>query len=530
MRARRVLRKSRISAVRSALLTTPREAAGEPAGRHCQYPERPALPRLGRTSCTGVVPRNSRPAAILAIILISYFMILLDNSVIFTGLPSIRAGLDLSPTGLSWVQDAYTLVFGGLLLLCARAGDIVGRRRLFVIGLGIFGTASLLIGLAPTGGWMIAGRAVQGVGAAIVAPTSLALITAYFEGEARSRAVAWYAATAGIGASLGLLVGGALTDWISWRAAFLVNVPIAVAMIIGARAVLAETPRQRGRFDLVGALCATLGMGGLVFGIIESGEVGWGSARVVGAVVAGLVLLAVLVVTEARAVQPIMPLRLFRSRERSGAYAARMLYMGAMIGFFFFTTQYLQDALGFTPLQAGLGFLPMSLVNFVVALAIPRLRTRVPDAVLLAGGAALTLVGMTWLSRAGIGDAYLTSVALPMVLVGGGQGLAFAPLTTSGIAGVAPRDAGAASGLVNTAHQLGMALGLAVLSAVAAGAGAGLTGPAAVVEHVGAALTAGSVLLAVALLVVLVVLVPAARRPRRQRSTVGERPAVRAAA
>jgi MFS family permease len=307
------------------------------------------------------MPRNSNPAAILAIILISYFMILLDNSVIFTGLPSIRAGLDLSPTGLSWVQDAYTLVFGGLLLLGARAGDIVGRRRLFLIGLAVFGTASLLIGLAPAGWWMIAARALQGIGAAIVAPTSLALITAYFKGEARSRAVAWYAATAGIGASLGPLVGGALTDWISWRAAFLVNVPIAVAMIIGARAVLAETPRQQGRSDVVGALCATMGMGALVFGIIESGVTGWGSARVVVALIVGLTLLAALVVTESRVAQPIMPLRLFRSRERSGAYATRMLYLGAMIGFFFFTTQYLQDALGFTPLQAGLGFLPMSL-------------------------------------------------------------------------------------------------------------------------------------------------------------------------
>src|SRR3954463_13801540 len=441
-------------------------------------------------------------------------MILLDNSVIFTGLPSIRAGLDLSPTALSWVQDAYTLVFGGLLLLGARAGDIVGRRRLFVAGLGIFGAASLLIGLAPAGWWMIAGRAVQGIGAASVAPTSLALITAYFEGEARSRAVAWYAATAGIGASLGLLVGGALTDWISWRAAFLVNVPIAVAVIIGARAVLAETPRQRGRFDVVGALCATLGMGGLVFGIIESGEVGWGAARVVLPVVVGLALLAALVAIESRVEQPIMPLRLFRSRERSGAYATRMLYLGAMIGFFFFTTQFMQDALGFTPLQAGLGFLPMSLVNFAVALVIPRLRARFSDAVLLAGGTAVTLAGMVWLSRAGLGDAYLATVALPMVLVGAGQGLAFAPLTSAGIAGVAPRDAGAASGLVNTAHQLGMALGLAVLSAVALRAGAGLEGPAAVAERVAAALTASSVLLAVALLLVLVLLVPGERGNR----------------
>jgi EmrB/QacA subfamily drug resistance transporter len=460
------------------------------------------------------VPRNSSPAAILTIILVSYFMILLDNSVIFTGLPSIRADLELSPAALSWVQDAYVLVFGGLLLLGARAGDIVGRRRLFVTGLIVFGAASMLIGLAPAGWWLIAARALQGIGAAIVAPTSLALITAYFEGEARSRAVAWYGATAGIGASLGLLAGGALTHWLSWRAAFLVNVPIAIAMVIGARAVLTETPRVRGSFDVVGALCATLGMGALVFGIIESGETEWGSAQVLVAILVGVVLLAALVLNESRAVQPIMPLRLFRSRERSGAYAARMLYLGAMIGFFFFTTQYLQDALGFTPLEAGLGFLPMSLVNFAVALAIPRLGARIPNGVLLAGGTAVTLAGMAWLSRAGVGDAYLSSVALPMVLIGAGQGLAFAPLTNAGIGGVAPADAGAASGLVNTAHQLGTALGLAVLSAVALRAGTGSGGPVAVAEQVRAALTGSSALLALALLVVLVLVVPAGRSDR----------------
>jgi EmrB/QacA subfamily drug resistance transporter len=476
------------------------------------------------------VPRNSRPAAILAIILISYFMILLDNSVVFTGLPSIRTDLDLSVSGLSWVQDAYVLVFGGLLLLGARAGDLVGRRRLFVLGLAVFGAASLLIGLSPAGWWLIAARALQGVGAAIVAPTSLALITASFEGEARSRAVAWYGATAGIGASLGLLVGGALTTWISWRAAFLVNVPIAIAMIIGARAVLIETPRQRGRFDLTGALCATLGMGGLVFGIIESGDAGWGSLRVVVPIVVGLALLAALVVNEAHVAQPIMPLRLFRSRERSGAYAARMLYLGAMIGFFFYTTQYLQDALSFTPLQAGLGFLPMSLVNFAVAMAIPRLGARIPNGVLLAAGTAVTLLGMAWLSRVGVGDAYLSSVALPMVLLGVGQGLAFAPLTNAGIAGVAPADAGAASGLVNTAHQLGTALGLAVLAAVAVRTGAGVSGPAAVTAHVRAALTGSTVMLAVGLVVVLVLIVPTGRSHRRRSAATVDASDVRVAA
>ncbi|MFC9840986.1 MFS transporter [Rhodococcus sp. NPDC127530] len=463
-------------------------------------------------------PTTERSAAILAIVLISYFMVLMDNSVIFTGLPSIRVGLDLSPSSLSWVQDAYTLVFGGLLLLAARVGDIVGRRRLFIIGLAIFGSASLLIGVAPSGAWMIAGRAVQGIGAAIVAPTSLALITTYFEGEARKRAVAWYAASAGIGASLGLLVGGALTQWVSWRAGFLVNVPIAIAMIIGARAVLTHTAARKGRFDVVGALGATFGVGALVFGIIESGEYGWSSTRVIASLAVGVVLLVGLVVNESRVAQPIMPLRLFASRIRSGAYATRLLFLGSMIGFFYFTTQFMQDGLGFTPFQAGLGFLPMTLVNFVVALAIPRLNKNVPNAALLTVGVVVTLIGMTWLSTLGAGDTYLAAVGLPMLLIGAGQGFVFAPLTNAGIAGVQSADAGAASGLLNTAHQLGMALGLGVLVAVSANAGAASSGAEAVADRAGAALTGGSVILAVALVVVLAVIVPAERAQSRSES------------
>ncbi|MDP9829704.1 MFS transporter [Kineosporia succinea] len=466
-----------------------------------------ALPGSGATrQLTG------HPTAILAIILVSYFMILLDNSVIFTGLPSVQAGLRLSTAELSWIQDAYTLVFGGLLLLGARAGDLIGRVRLFVVGLGVFGLASLAIGLSPAGWWMITGRAVQGIGAAVVAPTSLALITSSFEGEARRRAVALYAATAGIGASLGMLVGGAFTAWISWRAAFLINVPIAAAMIVGARAVLTETPRRQGRFDALGAVCATLGIGALVFGFIEAGDAGWSSVRVVTSLTAGVVLLVVLLAHEARAEQPIMPLRLFRSRERSGAYAARVLYLGAMMGFFFFTTQFLQNVYGFSPLQAGLGFLPMTLVNFAVAMAVGRLGPRVSNALLLAAGTTLTLAGVFWLSRAGLGDSYGTAVALPMVLIGAGQGLAFAPLTNAGIAGVRPADAGAASGLVNTAHQLGSALGLAVLVAISAGTGS--SSVAAVTHQFHEAMSGSAAFLALALAVVLVVVVPAARRPR----------------
>ena len=216
--------------------------------------------------------------AILVIICISYFMVILDNSIIFTGLPRIESAMHFSPTGLTWVQDAYTLVFGGLLLLGARAGDIVGRRRMFFLGLVLFGGASFLVGAAPFAWWLIAARAVQGIGAAILAPSSLALLTATFpEGQQRGRAVAAYSAVAGIGASLGLVVGGLLADLVSWRAGFFINVPIGLAVLVAARRYVAETPPRGGRFDLTGALSATLGMSALVFGVIESAGTGWGS-------------------------------------------------------------------------------------------------------------------------------------------------------------------------------------------------------------------------------------------------------------
>jgi MFS family permease len=317
------------------------------------------------------------PAATLAIILVCYFMILLDNSVTFTALPSLKASLDLSAGQLSWVQDAYTLVFGGLLLLGARAGDLLGRRRVFIAGLAVFSVASLLVGVSPADWWAIAARALQGVGAAVVAPSSLSLLTASFpEGRSRSRAVAWYGATAGIGASLGLLIGGALTQWISWRAGFFVNLPIGIVMIALAPLYLPETARSRGRFDLAGALTATAGTGLLVFSIINTTSAGWTAPVTLASIAAGLALLALFTVNERRAAQPILPLRLLASRERAGAYLARFFYLAAMIGFFYFSTQFMQDVLGLSPLQAGLGFLPMTAVNFAVAMSIPRLIRR----------------------------------------------------------------------------------------------------------------------------------------------------------
>ena len=468
------------------------------------------------SSSTRPTASPAHPAAILAIVLVSYFMILLDNSVIFTALPSLQAELHLSAGELSWVQDAYTLVFGGLLLLGARAGDLLGRSRVFVFGLVVFALASLAIGFSPAGWWAIAGRAMQGIGAAIVAPTSLSLLTASFtEGRERTRAIALYGATAGIGASLGLVIGGALAHWISWRAGFFVNVPIGAAMIVLAPRFLVETTRARGRFDVAGAIVATLGVGALVFGIIGSAEAGWTSPLILGSLAAGLVLLVVFVLIEARAAQPIMPLRLFASRRRTGAYVARFLYLGAMIGFFFFTTQLLQEVLGFDPLQAGLGFLPMTVVNFAVAMSIPRLVHRMADSLPLLAGILLTLIGMLWLSRVDVAHGYWLGVALPMVVIGAGQGLAFAPLTSFGIIGAPAADAGAASGLVNTFHQVGTCVGLGIAVAAAATARSGASAGAHVASQVGVALTAGSVLLMLSLIVALVLILPADLVARR---------------
>jgi predicted MFS family arabinose efflux permease len=366
---------------------------------------------------------------------------------------------------------------------------------------------------------LIAARATQGVGAAILAPSTLALLTSNFaEGPDRTRALAYYAAIAGIGASLGLVVGGVVADLLSWRVGFFINVPIGIALIIGARRTLAETQRRPGAFDLAGALSSTLGMTALVYGIVRSATAGWSDPVTIAAVAAGVALLALLVLNEWRAEQPIMPLRLFKSRARAGAYAARVLYLGAMMGFWFFTTQYLQGVIGFSPLQAGAAFLPTTLPNFIAALTVPRLTKLFGNARLLALGLTLTLIGMAWLSRVSADSAYLTGVALPMVLIGIGQGAVLGPLTIAGVAGVAAEDAGAASGLVNVTHQLGGSLGLAVLVVVFAAAGsAGLDFRGLLAHRVAASLAAATALLATALAIVLVLIVRTgtARAPAR---------------
>jgi EmrB/QacA subfamily drug resistance transporter len=463
-----------------------------------------------------------RKTAVLTIILASYLMIVLDISITITALPKIHQALGFSVTGLSWVQNAYTLAFGGLLLLGARAGDLLGRRRMFVVGIGVFTTASFAVAVAQSSEWLIAARAVQGVGAAILAPSTLALLqTAFTEPRERTRAVAYYGAVAGVGASIGLVLGGVLTQVISWRVGFFINVPIGIAMALAAPRFLPETERRSGRFDVAGAITSTLGMTALVYGIVRAADSGWGEPVTLAAIVGGLLLIALFVFNEWRARQPIMPLRLFDSRERSGAYAARILFLGGMMGFWFFLTQYLQGVSGFSPLEAGIAFLPMTVANFIVAVRVPQLTRRFgSNGRLLAAGLAITLVGMAWLSRLSADTSYLTGIALPMVLIGIGQGGSLGPLTASGIVGVRAEDAGAASGLVNVAHQLGGSLGLGILVTVAAGAGSVGIGPADLLaDRVSTALTGSAVMLALALGVVLLLVVRGSRTssPSNQR-------------
>src|SRR4051812_26926125 len=454
-------------------------------------------------------------------------MIVLDVSVVIAALPNIKSSLHFSSTGLSWVQSAYTLSFGGLLLLGARAGDILGRRRMLISGIVLFTLASLAGGLAPSAGWLLAARAVQGIGAAIAAPSTLALLTTTFrEGPERTRAIAYYSAVAGGGGSVGLVLGGMLTDWISWRWGLFINVPVGLAVIWLAPRFLPETERRTGRFDLTGAVTSTLGMTAIVYGFVRAASDGWGDRGTLASFVGGAALLSAFVLTETRAEQPITPLHLFADRQRSGAYAARVLVTGGIFSTFFFLTQFLQGVGGYSALQAGLAFLPMTAVMFAMGRAVPMLTPRFGSTRLLIGGLSLAVIGIAWLSRVSDGMDYFPGIAVPLALLGIGIGMAFTPLTAAGIAGVAPDDAGAASGLLNVAQQLGASLGLGILITVFASAmrSAGLHRTSGASIHaeasrelahgVSTALTGSAVLLAMALAVVVVVM----RRPAASRA------------
>jgi len=416
----------------------------------------------------GAVRRgDGRPGIALAIMLGAQLMIILDATVVNIALPHIQSGLHFSATSLSWVLNGYTLTFGGLLLLGGRAGDILGRRRMFLAGIVVFTVASLAGGLAPSAGVLLAARAVQGVGGALASPAVLALVVSGFpEGRERTRALAIYAGVVTGGGSLGLVLGGVITQWLDWRWVLFINVPIGIAVVIATPLFVAETPRQPGRFDLTGAITSTAGVAALVYGFIRAASDGWGDRVGLAAFGVAAVLLAVFLRTETRAQQPITPLRLFADVSRSGSFVARLLLVGGMFGMFFFLTQFLQDVLGFSPLRAGLAFLPLTLLLFAVSRGVPRLMPVFGPWRLMVAGMLPVVAGMALLSRVSPATGYWTGIFPPMVLLGAGMGVVFVPLTTASLAGVRPQDSGAASSMVNVMQQLGGSLGLAVLVAV----------------------------------------------------------------
>ena len=408
-----------------------------------------------------------RPGVALAIMLGAQLMIILDATVVNIALPHIQTGLHFSATNLSWVLNAYTLTFGGLLLLGGRAGDILGRRRMFTFGITIFTIASLVGGLATTAGMLIAARAVQGIGGALASPAVLALVVSAFpEGKERAKALGIYVGVVTGGSSLGLVLGGVITEWLSWRWVLFINIPIGILVLALTPLFVAETPRQSGKFDLVGAITSTGGMGLLVYGFIRAASDGWGNHTAIASFVIAVALLAAFLLNESRVSQPITPLRLFADVSRSGSFAARLLIVAGMFGMFFFLTQFLQDVLGFSALKAGFAFLPMTLALFGVSRFAPKLLPRFGPKPLMVAGMLPVIAGMTWLSQVSPSTSYWTGVLPPMLLFGLGMGFVFVPLTTVSLAGVRPEESGAASSMVNVMQQVGGSLGLAVLVAI----------------------------------------------------------------
>ena len=416
----------------------------------------------------GTSPRRAHhPSLALAVIVTCQLMIVLDATVVNIALPRIQTSLHFSAANLSWVLNAYTLAVGGLLLLGGRAGDILGRRRMFIGGIALFTLASLLGGFAATSWWLLACRAAQGVGAAAAAPGALALIATNFEeGSARNRALGVFSAVSATGGSIGLILGGLLTSWGSWRWVLFINVPIGIAVIGLAPLFVRESERHPGRFDLAGALTSTMGMTSLVYGFIRAAANGWGDGVARLAFAAAAVLLILFLSVEIRARQPIVPLRLFANRNRAGAYLNMLLLPATMFGMFFFLSQFVQDVLGFSPITAGLAFLPLTLAIFIASRLVPRLLPRFGPKPFLVGGAALILAGMGWLTQISAGTSYVEGLLGPMLLFGIGAGCSFMPLTMTILSGVARHESGAASGLLQTMQQVGGAVGVAILVTV----------------------------------------------------------------
>ncbi|GAA2046312.1 MFS transporter [Catenulispora yoronensis] len=422
-------------------------------------------------------------------------------------LPAMRESLGLSTTGVQWVVNAYALGFAGLLLFGGRAADLFGAKPVFLTGLIGFTAASLAGGMADTGGLLIAARSVQGLAGAVLAPATMTLImTTFLEPRERTRALGVWSGTMAAGGAMGAVVGGMLTQWVSWRWVLFVNVPIGVALILAAVPLIARAPGRGATLrtlDLPGAITVTLGLTGVVYGVVTTDTHSWGSAAVLVPIVAGAALLALFVLIEARSTHALVPLRVFRNRSLAVADVAALLIGAGMFAMWFYVSLYLQQVLGFDALQAGFAFIPGSAMIVAGTMVATRSLGRISPRPLLLIGPLLAAAGLAWLSRFPADGSYTADVLGPLMLLTFGMGLAMTPLAVAGTAGMPRHEAGLASGLINTSRQVGGAVGLAALSTVSAHIAANHTGSAksALAAGFGGAMLGAAVLLAAAALV-----------------------------
>ena len=453
-------------------MTPPASGADSAPGPQSMPGPQPVTGRAASPGAT-VSGGNRRLGLALLVIATAQLMVVLDATIVNVALPHIQQALGFSGSGLEWVVNAYAVTFGGLLLLGGRAGDIFGRRRVFVFGLLLFSGASLVGGFATGQWWLLTARAVQGAGGAVIAPTALALITTNFpEGRERNRAFSVYAAMAGTGSAVGLLLGGILTTYVSWRWCFFVNVPIGIVVAAAAPRVLAESPRRPGRIDVAGAVTGTLGIALLVYGLSKAatgadGISHWGDAQVLASLAASVVLLVSFVLIEMRTSRPLLPMRVLADRSRSGAYLIMLCVATGLFGLFFFLTLFIQTVLGYSAIRAGIAYLPFA-VGVVVASALASpLVARIGPRPLIVVGSAMVAGGMFWFSRLTEHAGYAGHLLGPQLVGSFGLGLVFVPLALVALHNVAEQDSGVASSLLNTAQQVGGAIGLALLGTIA---------------------------------------------------------------
>ena len=439
----------------------------------------------------------------LVLLASAQFVVVLDASIVNVALPSIGEDLKFEAENLSWVVNAYTLFFGGFLLLGGRLADLLGRRRVFLSGILLFAAASLAGGLAQTDIQLIVARAIQGLGAAILSPAALSILTTTFEeGPERNKALGVWGAVAGSGGAVGVLAGGVLTDTLSWEWVLFVNVPIGIAVAIAAPILLAESrdDREHRSFDIPGAVTVTAGLAILVYALVDANDAGWGSTQTVVLLAVALALIGIFLAIELRQRSPLVPFSIFRLRTLSASNVIGLLLGAALFSMFFFVSLYMQNVLGFTPLETGLAYLPLSAGIIMSAGAASQLVTRLGVRPVLVGGLLLTTAGLAWFSQVSPGGSYVGDVLFPSLVAAAGLGFSFVPVMLGAVAGTQPSEAGLASGLINTSQQVGGALGLAILSTIAFDgiAQSGRPDPVALTDGFGSAFLVGAVFALVA--------------------------------